>query len=95
MEKELGLESKYIVLWDNILVSFKKASDKTEGGLTIPKSMQKDEKGIGTIELVGPECRYPFKRGDKVVLKGTGQLVPIDGIDYIQMQEYNILGILN
>ena len=94
MEKELGLESKYIVLWDNLIVSFKKATDKTEAGIIIPENLRKDDKGVGTVELVGPECKYKFKKGDRVVLKGNANLIPIDGTDYLQVQEYNIMGIM-
>lgn len=46
---------------------------------------------VHTIHLVGPDCKFA-KPGDKVYVRGSGIAIPIDGTEYVQFREYDIIG---
>ena len=58
------------------------------------KSLQNiDSVPVHTIHLVGPDCKFAVA-GDKVYVRGTGIAIPIDGTEYVQFREYDILGVV-
>jgi co-chaperonin GroES (HSP10) len=88
------LSKKYKVLGDSLVIEFAKASETSKGGVIIPETLRKEDKGTGVIVLIGPDCKNSFELGQKVVMKGSGSIVYIDGKEYAQIPEYNIMGIL-
>jgi len=46
---------------------------------------------VHTVHLVGPDTKGT-KVGDKVYVRGSGIAIPIDGTEYVQFREYDIIG---
>ena len=46
---------------------------------------------VHTVHLVGPDVKHA-KVGDKVYVRGSGIAIPIDGTEYVQFREYDIIG---
>lgn len=93
-EVEVNLNDHYIILRDDLLIEFQRASESSKGGVIIPEMYRKDDKGTGIIKLVGPDCKYPFKVGQRVAVKGSGSIINIANKEYAQIPEYNVMGIL-
>ena len=56
------------------------------------KSLQNiDSVPVHTVHLVGPDVKHA-KVGDKVYVRGSGIAIPIDGTEYVQFREYDIIG---
>lgn len=56
------------------------------------KSLQNiDNVPVHTIHLVGPDCKFA-EVGDKVYVRGTGIAIPINGTEYVQFREYDVIG---
>ena len=87
----------YIPLGATLVIKAPKISEKTESGILKSESMIKEEKMSwdGTVDIVaaGPQCKY-IKAGMKVLLQTNAIMHPvlIDGEEYLQVEEYAVLG---
>lgn len=88
-------------LADKVLVQPKKEEEKTAGGIVLPDSA-KERPQEGTVVAVGEGrlldngSRAPMsvKEGDVVIYsKYGGTEIPIDGEDYLVMEESAILAV--
>lgn len=56
------------------------------------KSLQNiDNVPVHTVHLVGPDCKFA-EIGDTVYVRGSGIAIPINGTEYVQFREYDIIG---
>lgn len=90
-------------LYDNVVVRAEKEETKTNSGIFIPETAQKEKKQIGTVVAVGPGSfnehgeRMPMhvQIADRVIYSQyAGDDVKINGEEYKIIGEKSILGIL-
>ncbi len=91
-------------LSDNVVISPEKQEKKTESGIYLPDSADKERPQMGKVVAVGPgkllnngeRSKMQVKKGDKVVFsKYSPQEVKIDGKEYLIVKEEDILAIIN
>ncbi len=91
-------------LSDNVIISPEKQEKKTESGIYLPDSADKERPQTGKVVAVGPgklldngeRSKMQVKKGDKVVFsKYSPQEVKIDGKEYLILKEEDILAIIN
>ena len=87
----------YIPLGATIVITAPKISEKTESGILKSEAMIKEEKMSwdGTVDVVsvGPQCNH-IKPGMKILLQTNAIMHPvlIDKEEYLQVEEYSVLG---
>ena len=96
-------KSQFRPLHDRVVVKRIDAEEKTKGGIIIPDSA-KEKPSQGEITAVGPGGRdeagklipIDLKVGDRVLFgKWSGNEVKIDGVEYLIMNESDIMGVLH
>ncbi len=89
---------------DNIIISAQKEEAKTESGIILPDSIEKEKPQIGKVVAVGPGKRssqgelikIQVKKGDKVLFsKYSPQEVKLEGKEYLILKEDDVLAIIN
>ena len=93
---------KFRPLHDRVVVERIDAEAKSAGGIIIPDTAQ-EKPSQGEIIAVGPGGRdeagklipIDLKKGDRVLFgKWSGTEVKLDGVDYLIMNESDIMGVL-
>src|SRR3977135_2419824 len=93
---------KFRPLHDRVVVKRIEAEQKTAGGIIIPDTA-KEKPPQGQSPSVGPGGRdengklipMDVKVGDRVLFgKWSGTEVKLDGVEYLIMQESNIMGVI-
>jgi chaperonin GroES len=93
---------KFRPLHDRIVLKRIDAESKTAGGIIVPDTAQ-EKPQQGEVITVGPGARddsgklipIDVKAGDRVLFANwSGTEVKIDGVDYLIMQESDIMGVL-
>jgi len=93
-----------IPLSNNVLIEPLKESNKTEVGIYIPESTEKEKPQQGTVIAVGKGkvnndgtiTALSVKEGDKIIFNMYGpNEIKIDGKDYLIASENDILAIIN
>jgi len=88
---------------DNVLVSPQKKETKTESGIILPDSIEKEKPQMGKVVAVGPGKRsfkgeivkMQVKKGDTVLFsKYSPQEVKLEGKEYFILKEDDILAII-
>lgn len=91
-------------LHDKVLIKKVAEDEKTEGGIIIPDSVEKERSQEGKVEAVGSGKRLEdgsikpmdVKKGDKVVFgKYGGAEIGIEGVEYIILREDEILAVID
>ena len=91
-------------LHDKVLIKKTAEDEKTEGGIIIPDSVEKERSQEGKVEAVGSGKRLEdgsikpmdVKKGDKVVFgKYGGAEIGIEGVEYIILREDEILAVID
>jgi chaperonin GroES len=93
---------KFRPLHDRIVLKRIDAEAKTAGGIIVPDTAQ-EKPQQGEVIAVGPGARddsgklipIDVKVGDRVLFgKWSGTEVKIDGVEYLIMQESDVMGVL-
>ncbi len=93
---------KFRPLHDRVVVARIDPEAKSAGGIIIPDTAQ-EKPSQGEIIAVGPGGRdeagklipIDLKKGDRVLFgKWSGTEVKLDGVDYLIMNESDIMGVL-
>ena len=93
---------KFRPLHDRIVIRRLEGEEKTKGGIIIPDTA-KEKPQEGEVVAVGPGARdeagklipIDLKAGDRVLFgKWSGTEVKIDGVEYLIMQESDVMGVL-
>ena len=93
---------KFRPLHDRVVVTRIDPEAKSAGGIIIPDTAQ-EKPSQGEIIAVGPGGRdeagklipIDLKKGDRVLFgKWSGTEVKLDGVDYLIMNESDIMGVL-
>ena len=87
----------YEPLGNHIVVEMPDVAKETESGIIKSESMLKEEAekrdGHATVVAVSQDVKE-VKVGDVVIPKGQGFMVNVDGIEYFQMNMFDVLGIV-
>ena len=87
----------YEPLGQHIVVEMPKVARETDTGIIKSDSMIKEEEdkkdGHAKVVAVSQEVKN-VKVGDIVIPKGQGFMVNVDGIEYFQMNMFDVLGIV-
>jgi chaperonin GroES len=95
-------KSKFRPLHDRVVVKRIEAEEKSAGGIIIPDTA-KEKPSQGEIIAVGPGGRdeagklvpLDVKAGDRILFgKWSGTEVKIDGVEYLIMKEFDVIGVL-
>jgi chaperonin GroES len=89
-------------LADRIVVEAKELETKTEGGIYIPDTADKDKPMEGTILVVGTGkymdgklLPLQVKVGDRILFgKYSGTSIKLEGKEYLVMREEDVMGVL-
>lgn len=82
-------------LYKNVVLLKEEAQQKTASGIIL-STESKELPSIGKVCAIGPKCESDLKEGDKVVFKQySGTKVTVDDIDYIVIDEEDILASLD
>lgn len=90
-------------IFDNILIEAKKVEDKTESGILLPSTAEKDKPEEGTVLAVGDGLQtkegkiipMKIKVGDRVLFTKYGVTeINVDGQDYLMAKQPEILAII-
>jgi co-chaperonin GroES (HSP10) len=81
------------LLGNRILVELKTPEEKTESGIIILEEMR-EQKPQGFIKAVGSKVVENLKEGDEVMFRDYGQMINIEGKDYMLLHEPDILAII-
>jgi chaperonin GroES len=93
---------KFRPLHDRVVLKRIDAEAKTAGGIIVPDTAQ-EKPQQGEVIAVGPGARddsgklipIDVKVGDRVLFgKWSGTEVKIDGVEYLIMQESDVMGVL-
>jgi chaperonin GroES len=88
---------------DNIIIFPQKEEAKTESGIILPDSIEKEKPQIGKVVAVGPgkisaqgeSVKMQVKKGDTVLFsKYSPQEVKLEGKEYLILKEDEILAII-
>ena len=89
-------------LGEKVLIKRLEAEEKTAGGIVLPDSA-KEKPQRGTVEALGEgrmlkdgsRAEFQVSKGDTVLFASyAGQEIKVDGVEYLLMDESNILAIL-
>ena len=87
----------YEPLGQHIVVEMPNVAKETDSGIIKSESMIKEEEskkdGHAKVVAVSQEVKA-VKVGDTVIPKGQGFMVMVDGIEYFQMNMFDVLGIV-
>ena len=87
----------YEPLGSHIVVEMPQVMKETESGIIKSESMLKEERdkkdGHAKVVAVSQEVKN-VKVGDTVIPKGQGFMVNVEGIEYFQINMYDVLGIV-
>ena len=87
----------YEPLGNHIVVEMPDVAKETESGIIKSESMLKEERdkkdGHAKVVAVSQEVKN-VKVGDTVIPKGQGFMVNVEGIEYFQINMYDVLGIV-
>ena len=87
----------YEPLGQHIVVEMPQVAKETESGIIKSESMLKEEAekrdGHAKVVAVSKDVK-DVKVGDVVIPKGQGFMVNVDGIEYFQMNMFDVLGIV-
>ena len=87
----------YEPLGQHIVVEMPQVAKETESGIIKSESMLKEERdkkdGHAKVVAVSQEVKN-VKVGDTVIPKGQGFMVNVEGIEYFQINMYDVLGIV-
>src|SRR6516165_12051486 len=101
-ERSGGLQMKFRPLHDRVVVRRIEQEEKSAGGIIIPDTA-KEKPMEGEVIAVGPGARdeqgkvqpLDVKAGDRILFgKWSGTEVKIDNVEYLIMQESDIMGVL-
>lgn len=86
-------------LGERVLVLPLEKEERTKGGLIIPDTADSEKASQGTVIKLGTprkkDYKFFVKEGDKVLFKKySPEEVEIDGIDYLLIDEADVLAIL-
>ena len=88
---------KYEPLGNHIVVEMPDVATETDSGIIKSESMLKEERdkkdGHAKVVAVSQEVKN-VKVGDTVIPKGQGFMVNVEGIEYFQINMYDVLGIV-
>lgn len=88
---------KYTPIGRMVVVEIPKTEVETTSGIIKSESMikaeQENKSGEALVMAVGSEVTE-IKVGDIVIPKGQGFMVMVEGVEYFQMDLYNVLGIV-
>lgn len=91
-------------LHDKVLIAKTAEDEKTEGGIIIPDTVDKERSQEGKVVAVGRgkvledgSIKKPdVKKGDKVIFgKYGGAEIGIEGVEYIILREDEILAVID
>ena len=91
-------------LHDKVLIEKTAEEEKTEGGIIIPDTVDKERSQEGKVVAVGSGKRLDngdikkpdVKKGDKVIFgKYGGAEIGIEGVEYIILREDEILAVID
>ena len=91
-------------LHDKVLIQKTAEDEKTEGGIIIPDTVDKERSQEGKVVAVGSGKRLEdgsvkkpdVKKGDKVLFgKYGGAEIGIEGVEYIILREDEILAVID
>jgi chaperonin GroES len=90
-------------LGEKVLIKRLEAEEKTRGGIVLPDTAkEKPQRGtvlsVGDGKLLddGTRAEFQVKKGDKVLFASYGGTeIKFDGVDYLLMDESDILAILD
>ena len=89
-------------LGEKVLIKRLEAEEKTAGGIVLPDTA-KEKPQRGTVEALGEgrmlkdgsRAEFQVSKGDTVLFASyAGQEIKVDGVEYLLMDESNILAIL-
>ena len=87
----------YEPLGNHIVVEMPDVAKETESGIIKSESMLKEEAdkrdGHAKVVAISREVEG-VKVGDTVIPKGQGFMVNVDGIEYFQMNMFDVLGVV-
>lgn len=87
----------YTPLGRSIVVEIPETNVETDSGIMKSESMVKAEQanksGEAKVLAIGTDVTE-IKVGDVVIPKGQGFMVKVDGVEYFQIEMYNVLGIV-
>ena len=87
----------YEPLGQHIVVEMPNVAKETESGIIKSESMLKEEAekrdGHAKVVAVSKEVKA-VKVGDTVIPKGQGFMVMVDGVEYFQMNMFDVLGVI-
>ena len=87
----------YEPLGNHIVVEMPDVAEETDSGIIKSESMLKEERdkrdGHAKVVAVSQEVKN-VKVGDTVIPKGQGFMVNVEGIEYFQINMYDVLGIV-
>ncbi len=87
----------YEPLGQHIVVEMPEVAKETDSGIIKSDSMIKEEEekrdGHAKVVAVSQEVKN-VKVGDIVIPKGQGFMVNVDGVEYFQMNMFDVLGIV-
>ena len=87
----------YEPLGSHIVVEMPQVAKETESGISKSESMLKEERdkrdGHAKVVAVSQDVKT-VKVGDVVIPKGQGFMVMVDGVEYFQMNMFDVLGIV-
>ena len=89
-------------LGERVLLKRIEEDEQVRGGIIIPDSAKEKSQeaevvalGTGKKDDAGKAIPFNVKKGDKVLLPQYGGTdVKVDGVEYIQVDEDNILGVI-
>ncbi len=88
---------------DHVLIEPVSEREKTESGIIIPETADRESPEQGTVVAVGPGKKLDsgdsrpmsIKKGDKVIFSKYGPTeISVDGKDYLMAREDDILAII-
>tara|TARA_R100001082_G_C4361984_1_gene159857 strand:+ start:1379 stop:1633 length:255 start_codon:yes stop_codon:yes gene_type:complete len=82
------------LLGNRVLVEIKKPEEKTKSGIIILEDTQ-EQKPEGFIKAVGEGVKEDIKVGDEVMFRNYGQIINIEGEEYMLLHEPDILAIID
>ena len=81
------------LLGNRILVELKTPEEKTKSGIIILEETR-EQKPEGFIKAVGSKVEENLKVGDEVMFRDYGQMINIEGEEYMLLHEPDILALI-
>jgi len=84
---------EYMPLGDRVIIKYDIPEEKTQGGLYIPASVNKEGKFTGTIYAIGDKCELNIKIGNRILFVRPG--VPVgkeeEGLMLLDSKDVGVL----